>query len=184
MGVRKRKKGGWRVWISPDTGYHNFELDELFWFTQTRKGYEHGINTYVMTMATQIPRQILAFDVDNLIKTRTIQKMVNSINPAIKYSTDGATIYKSIDFYPGVHKRNMVDKSDTHIIESTNSDLRHYIAGLRRRSRCFFRKLSTLKAVLWILINAYNKFGHWKYHHFAKTPKAARDLPFNHTRFI
>jgi IS1 family transposase len=50
-----------------------------------------------------------------------------------------------------------------HNVESVNADLRHYIAGLRRKSRCFFRSLETMRAVLTVLINAYNKFGHAKY---------------------
>jgi hypothetical protein len=61
--------------------------------------------------------------------------------------------------FGGEHKRNIRDKSDTHDVESINSDLRTYIAGLRRRSRCFFRSLEALNAELALFVNAYNKFG-------------------------
>ena len=54
------------------------------------------------------------------------------------------------------------NKADTHNIESSNADLRHYIAGLARRSRTFFRSQETLEAVLAVFIDAYNKFGEAK----------------------
>ncbi|MDR1093190.1 MAG: hypothetical protein LBL66_03485, partial [Clostridiales bacterium] len=37
-----------------------------------------------------------------------------------------------------------------------------YIAGLAWRSRCFYRSLETLNAVLALFVNAYNKFGDYK----------------------
>jgi len=136
-----------------------------------------------MTMMTQTPRQILAFKVAHEISSDAIEKMAYSMEPAKKYSTDGAPVYLAVDFL-GNHNRNAYDKSDTHNVEGTNADLRHYIAGLRRKSRCFFRSLETLNAVLWVFINAYNKFGHWKGRYFKRNPLADRDVGFNHTRFI
>jgi len=64
-------------------------------------------------------------------------------------------VYLDVDFM-GKYCRNIRNKSDTYIIEGINADLRHYIAALRRRIRCFFRRLETLKAVLTLFINAYN----------------------------
>ena len=64
----------------------------------------------------------------------------------------GGTVYLDVDFI-GRHRSNVGDKSDTHGIGSVNAELRHYIAGLRRRSRCFFRKLETLRAVLHVFVN-------------------------------
>jgi len=67
-----------------------------------------------------------------------------------------------VDYYGAKYVRNCHDKCDTHIIESINADLRCYIVGLQRRSRCFFRSLLTLEAVLDVFIEAYNAFGAWK----------------------
>jgi len=47
-------------------------------------------------------------------------------------------------------------------VESINADLRHYIPGLRRRSRIFYRTLETFQAVLSVFVDAYNKFGDYK----------------------
>ena len=51
------------------------------------------------------------------------------------------------------------NKSGTYNVESVNTDLRYFIAGLHRRSRCFFRKIETLEAVINISVDAYNAFG-------------------------
>ena len=124
--------------ISPRTDFSAFELDELFWFIKSRKEHEKGINTYIMTMISRLPRQILGFCVDKCVNSKAIQKITNSVPSADEYYTDGCPAYLDV-LFDGKHKRNVGDKSDTHNIESTNSDLRHYIGGLRRRSRCFFR---------------------------------------------
>jgi len=136
-----------------------------------------------MTTISRVPRQIVSFEVDNSVNAEALQRMADSMEPFDRYFVDGCKVYQDVD-YLGLLKQNFEDKGDTHNIESTNSDLRHYIAGLRRRSRCFFRSLETLKAVLYVFVNAYNKFGEWKLKYFAKNPTADRDLGFNHTRFI
>jgi hypothetical protein len=86
--------------------------------------------------------------------------------------------------FPGKHRRNVHNESDTHLVEGTNADIRHYIAGLRRKSRCFFRSLETLKAVLSIFINAYNQFGEAKRAFKELHPDYGRDFHFNHLQFV
>ena len=121
------------MWISQKTDYSDFELDEVFRFISKRKTHEMGINTYVMTMISRKPRQVVAFAVDKSKSQQYIQRMVDSVNPAKRHFTDGYYGYCNVDF-PGYHVRNERDKSDTYLVESINSDLRHYIPGLRRRS--------------------------------------------------
>jgi len=89
----------------------------------------------------------VAFEVDISVKSKLIQKMVNSVKSFEEYFTDGGMVYLDVDF-DGKHRRNIHNKNDTFTVEGMNADLRHYIAGLRRKSRCFFRKIATLKAVL------------------------------------
>jgi len=159
------KKNG--VWTSAETDRGAFELDELHWHVGGRKGHENGANAYVMTMTSGFPRQIVGFAVESSVNARAAQGIVDVAVAAANYFTDGATAYLDVDF-PGQHRRNVRDKSDTHEVESVNADLRHYISGLARRSRCFFRKLSTLRAVLRIFVDAYN----------------TRDFGFNHSQFV
>ena len=165
------------VWISPKTDLGAFELDEIFWFIAARKGSENGVNAYVMTMISRRPRQIVAFEVDKTKAQQLIQNMVDNAPAAERYYTDGYFGYSEVDF-PGYHIRNERDKSDTHLVESINADLRHYIPGLRRRSRIFYRTLETFRAVLSVFIDAYNKFGE------AKQNCQYREPPFSVLDFV
>jgi len=138
-------------------------------------------------MISREPRQIVSFDVQFDKNSFRLQGLVDNAPDAENYCTDGNMGYLDVIF-PGKHIRNVRNKCDTHIIESINADLRHYISGLARRSRCFFRSLETLQAVLEVFINAYNKYGeaklkyripirHKKPDH-TKDLHKFRDLPF------
>lgn len=180
------------MWISQGTDYSVFELDEVYWYIKRKARSETRANTYIMTMISRRPRQIVAFAVDNGVKAGRIQEMADSVGYAKEYCTDGCSVYRDVIF-GGKHKQNTKDKSDTHNIESSNADLRHYIAGLRRRSRCFFRSIETLEAVLSVFIDAYNKFGEAKerykvpVHHTTKNTKHLhkyRERPFSVLDFL
>ena len=83
--------------------------------------------------------------------------------------------------------KNIFDKEDTHNVESINADLRHYIHGLHRRSRCFYRTLETFNAVLWLFVNAYNKFGEAKLkYRIRKNPDPNKriEYPFSMLDFL
>lgn len=149
------------MWISQKTELNTFEMDELYWFLKRKERTKTRQNTYVMTMASRFPRQIVSFDVNNSVNSSVLQTIVDRAPTAERYCTDGCLIYLDVIF-GGKHIRNPYNKSDTYTIESTNADLRHYIPGLARRSRCFYRKQETLEAVLSVFIDAYNKFGEAK----------------------
>jgi len=166
-----------------EPGAGAFELDELFCFVGSRKSSANGVNAYVMTMTSRCPRQIVGFAAEGSIKASAIQGIVDRAPFAENYCTDGGTAYLDVDFV-GRHRRNVRDKSDTHEVESVNADLRHYIAGLRRRSRCFFRKFETLRAVLHVFANAYNRFGEAKRRWRESHPGCGRDFCFSHVQFV
>jgi len=171
------------MWISPETKTEALELDELYWFIGKRKGYENGVNIYIMTMLSREPRQLVAYAVDNSVNAKSIQQMVDNTVQAKRYYTDGGVGYLGVDFI-GRHNRNMTDKSDTHNIEGSNADLRHYIAGLRRRSRCFFRSMETLLAVLYVFVHAYNRFGDAKMRYMQTHPGCRRVYHQDHLRYV
>lgn len=181
------------MWISPETKYDTFELDEIYWFLKQKERTETRENTYIMTMISRFPRQIVGINTDNAVKSSAIQTIVDSVPVAKKYCTDGCLIYLDVDF-GGKHIRNVRNKTDTHNIESINADLRHYIPGLARRSRCFYRTFETMEAVLAVFVDAYNKFGEAKSkyqiavnHKLTNTSKYLhkyRDLPFSILDFI
>ena len=84
--------------------------------------------------------------------------MIDNAAEAQTYCSDGYVGYLDV-VYPGKHIRNLRDKSDTFTVEGVNADLRHYIPLLARRSRCFARKIETLRVVLEVFVAAYNRFG-------------------------
>ena len=109
-------------------------------------------------MISPNPRQIVGFDVAHDKSPERIQNIIDNSPTAEKYCTDGYLGYCDVAYY-GKHIRNVRDKENTHNVESVNSDLRHYIPILRRRSKCFARNLETFYAVLEVFADAYNKFG-------------------------
>lgn len=166
-----------------ESNYNILELDELYWFKNKKSKTQTRENIYVITMVSRLPRQIVGFDAAEDKSPERIQKIVDSAPEAKFYCTDGYLGYIDVA-YPGEHVRNTHDKSDTFTAEGINADLRHYIPILRRRSRCFPRKLETLKAVLQLFVNAYNAFGIAKMN-FRKTRNSkSRELPFSFFDFL
>jgi hypothetical protein len=86
--------------------------------------------------------------------------------------------------YPGRHIQNSRDKSDTFTVEGVNADLRHYIPVLARRSRCFARNLETLRAVIDVFVDAYNRFGVAKMNFRRNRNPKSRELPFSVLDFL
>lgn len=163
--------------------YHVLELDELYWFVGKKAKTETRENTYVMTMVSRLPRQIVGYDVAFDKSSQRIQKIVDNGPEAEYYCTDGYLGYVDI-VYPGKHIRNVRNKSDTFTVEGINADLRHYIPILRRRSRCFPRRIETLKAVLELFVQAYNAFGIAKMNFRKNRNSKSRELPFSVLDFL
>ena len=138
-----------------------FECDEIYWFIGNRKDSEKGINRYIMTMISRNPRQVVGFAVGKSVNKEALQGIADGAPTAWNYYTDGCLVYRDV-LYPGALRQNALDKSDTHNIESVNSDFRHYLAGLARRSRTFYRRDETLLAVIGVFADAYNRYGEYK----------------------
>ena len=168
-------------------------MDELYWFVERKARSETRENTYLMTMISREPRQIVGFAVAKDKSPARIQAIVDSAPEAQSYCTDGFLGYIDI-VYPGQHIRNIHDKSDTFTVEGINADIRHYIPVFARRSRCFCRRIDTLEAVLAVFIDAYNKFGEAKLkyriptkhksHNHSKRLHKYRDTPFSVLDFL
>jgi IS1 family transposase len=166
-----------------ETNYHILELDELYWFVGKKSHTETSENTYVMTMVSRLPRQIVGFDVAFDKSRERIQTIVDNAPPAKKYCTDGYLGYIDV-VYPGEYHRNIHNKNDTFTVEGVNADLRHYIPILRRRSRCFPRKLETLYAVVAVFVEAYNAFGIAKMKFRQNRNPKSCELPFSVLDFL
>ena len=159
------------------------ELDEMYWFVGKKPDTETRENTYIITMVSRKPRQLVGFDVAFDKSPERIQSIVDSAPEAKKYCTDGWTGYLDV-IYPGRHIRNVSNKKDTFTVEGANADLRHYIPILARRSRCFPRKLETLQAVVEVFADAYNKFGVAKMKFRQNRDSKSREIPFSVIDFL
>jgi len=161
--------------------YHILEVDELYWFVGRKGTSETRENCYIIPLVSREPRQIVAIDAAFDKSPERIQALVDSAPPAKHYATDGFWGYVDV-VYPGKHIRNVANKNDTFTVESVNADLRHYIPLLARRSRCFPRSLETLKAVLNVFADAYNRFGLAKLHF--KQHRKKGEMPFSLLDFL
>jgi IS1 family transposase len=85
------------------------------------------------------------------------QSLLNRSLPARHYRSDGAPVYQNLMYLSGEHEaRYGWDKSETYSVEGDNAELRHYLARLARRSRCFSRSSARLKEHLRIFVHAWN----------------------------
>ena len=167
--------------LDVDNSPKTLELDELYWFIGEKPRSKTRENVYVSTMVSREPRQIVWFDVAYDKSPGRIQQIVDNAYDAEKYCTDGYGGYIDVA-YPGKHVRNIHNKNDTFTVEGVNADLRHYIPLLARRNRCFARCLDTLKAVLAVFVDAYNRFGRAKYEHRLK--RKIGEIPFSVLDFL
>ena len=92
-----------------------------------------------------------------------IQDVVDAAPPARWYYSDGFPGYASL-IYPGIHFM-MDDKSQTFSVEGDNADLRHYLARLVRRSRCFSRCPLALQCAVRLFVFCYNARQLYKQRH-------------------
>lgn len=177
MGMNKANVYRWikKNWICCGKLARNFGIGWVILVCFHKPRTKTRENVYVMTAVSRKPRQIVGFDVAYDKSPQRIQNMIDSALPASIYYTDGFLGYIYV-VYPGKHIRNASDKSNTFTVEGVNADLRHYIPILARRSRCFARKLETLKAVLDVFVDAYNRFGTAK-HKYRQTRKHG-EIPF------
>ena len=114
-------------------------MDELYSFIERKN------KIYVMILVIGDKRQIVGYDIEFDRSKEKIQTLVDNSPKASKYYSDAYPVYSEI-CYKGYHT-SLKNKSQTYTVEGVNSDLRHYIPGLRLKSKCFFRSIETMKAV-------------------------------------
>ena len=111
---------------------------------------------YVITLVSRDKRQIVGYDIAFDKSRERIQRLVDNSPKASKYYSDSYPVYSEI-IYHGKYT-SLKNKSQIYIVEGVNSDLKHYIPALRRKSKCFFRSVETMKAVFKLFVHAFNQF--------------------------
>ena len=116
----------------------------------------------MITFIDRETRQIVGHKVSGNKSVETIQGVADSAPKAETYHSDGYSAYKET-LYHGKHYAHL-DKSETYTVEGVNSDLRKYIPGFARRSKCFYRSIDTVIAVMAVFVRAFNAFALKKFH--------------------
>lgn len=106
-----------------------------------------------MTFVDRTTRCILAWMVIHKLSGYEFQEMLANSVPGHDYYSDDFEAYKTVLYWPPIH-HSMKDKSQTYSVEGSYAGFRHYLARLRRRSRCFSRKKEALHNAVKIFVYA------------------------------
>ena len=100
-----------------------------------------------------------------------LREMVWRVMPSAKqYFNDAFPLYDAIG-YPGKHQ-SLPNKRETYSVEGDKAELRHYLARLARRSRCFSREIEALSRAVDLFVKAWNR--RQRFHR--RFPKLRQDL--------
>src|SRR4051812_20885418 len=96
-----------------------------------------------------------------LFETAGMQTMADGLPEAGRYCTDGAEVYPGTGalwaaWPEGAWHVVSIAKEETYTIEGINADLRTYLGRLKRRSRCFSRRLEKLAEAVRLFVWHYN----------------------------
>ena len=109
-----------------------------------------------MTVVDRRTSCILAFAVDPDRSDACLQHLVDAAPQARYYYSDLFANYRRLIYTPGIYAA-MLDKSETYRVEGVNAELRHYLARLARRSRCFSRCIDALRRAIKLFVYAWNR---------------------------
>lgn len=84
-----------------------------------------------------------------------IQLMIDDAPKAKWYYSDGFDAYQWLWYHFGRYEVSQ-GKSETYSVEGDNAELRHYLARLARKSRCFSRCPYALECALRLLVYCFN----------------------------
>ena len=107
---------------------------------------------------------------------QTLPAMLDRSPQAKRYYSDAFSVYETLVYYPG-HWRAQADKSQTYSVEADNAELRHYLARLARKSRCFSRSIHALWRAVKRFVFAWNRRQLHK-RTFPKYPAHVRDFVY------
>ena len=109
-----------------------------------------------MTQVDRETRCIVNWRVLEARSEPAFQAMVDESPQAQQYYSDAFGVYDQFIYDPAQHQA-LPDKSQTYSVEGCNADLRHYLARLARRSRCFSRCLDALRRAIKFFVFAWNR---------------------------
>lgn len=108
-----------------------------------------------MTMVDRDTRCIVSWRVVWERSVDMAQQMVDSSPSAALYFSDAFPVWQAVLYLKGEHF-TVIDKSQTYSVEGDNAELRHYLARLARKSRCFSRSIVALQNAIKLFVYAWN----------------------------
>jgi IS1 family transposase len=109
-----------------------------------------------MTIVDRTTSCILGWAVARERSEQVLQQMVDEAPQAAFYFSDLFALYRRLVYTPGLYTP-MPDKSETYRVEGDNAELRHYLARLGRKSRCFSRCIEALRRTVKLFVFAWNR---------------------------
>jgi IS1 family transposase len=109
-----------------------------------------------MTLVDRHTSCILAWCVAFERTEAALQALVEQAPQANFYYTDLFATYRNLVYAPGIHTP-MPDKTETYRVEGDNAELRHYLARLARKSRCFSRCIHALRRTVKLFVHLWNR---------------------------
>ncbi len=91
----------------------------------------------------------------------TLQPVVDAAPQATTYYSDGLLGYQALVYGLDATHTAVLDKRETYSVEGSNADLRHYLARLVRKSRCFSRCIKALRRTVKLFVWCYNQRQLW-----------------------
>jgi IS1 family transposase len=86
----------------------------------------------------------------------TLQAMLDRSPQAKQHYSDAFAVNETLVYFPG-HWRTFANKSQPFSVEADNAELRHYLARLARKSRCFSRSIHALWRAVKLFVFAWNR---------------------------
>ena len=108
-----------------------------------------------MTFVDRATRCIVGWRVAFYVSDDLLQALADDAPQAHWYYSDALATYQDLAFDFGIHFP-MTDKSQTYSVEADNAELRHYLARLARKSRCFSRCIDALRAAVRLFVYCWN----------------------------
>ena len=105
---------------------------------------------------------------------QAIQDMVDQAPKATCYYSDAYDAYDRLWYHLGRYQVSQ-GKTDTYSVEAGNAELRHYLARLARRSRCFSRCPRALECAIRLFVYCFNHRQLHK-HQFPNYPCNVKDF--------
>ena len=109
-----------------------------------------------MTFVDRATRCVVGWRVELHVNDDLLQGLADEAPQAHWYYSDALAAYQHLAFDFGIHFP-LTDKSQTYSVEADNAELRHYLARLARKSRCFSRCIDALRAAIRLFVFCWNQ---------------------------